>query len=109
MSFMCTPALVLFPFVVFCFQVRGARAIAIVGSLSLVMDVLTKSFSSSEELKNFVTEISPAVSGHTVIPPRRVTSPTRGPPGGPPPTRGPPPPCKQVLDYSGGEEETSLV
>lgn len=42
--------------VVFLFQVRGAPAIAIVGSLSLAIEILPKSFSSTEELENFVTE-----------------------------------------------------
>ena len=42
--------------VLFDLQVRGAPAIAIVGSLSLVIEILPKSFSSTEELENFVTE-----------------------------------------------------
>ncbi|XP_020613351.1 methylthioribose-1-phosphate isomerase-like [Orbicella faveolata] len=37
-------------------KVRGAPAIAIVGSLSLAIEILPRSFSSTEELENFVTE-----------------------------------------------------
>ena len=42
--------------VAFLFQVRGAPAIAIVGSLSLVVEMLPRSFSSVQELVQFVTE-----------------------------------------------------
>ena len=38
------------------FQVRGAPAIAIVGALSLVVELLQQSFSSVEELLKFITE-----------------------------------------------------
>ena len=38
------------------FQVRGAPAIAIVGALSLAVEILPRSFSSVEELLKFVTE-----------------------------------------------------
>ena len=38
------------------FQVRGAPAIALVGALSLAVEILPMSFSSKEEVENFVAE-----------------------------------------------------